>query len=822
MNRERQIIPIEPETERADAAPSRSAASQPAATDWVETSESEIDEPVRMHSTGDWLLPALAVAAIVGWTAFFAYVRWNEMTAGGTPADLIDWIATWASPVLLVLALWLLAQRNSRREAARYAATARALSTESALLEQRLLTINRELSLAREFIASEARDLESVGRLAVERLSGSAERLSSLVQENGDRIDSIASVSATALENMDKLRGELPVIANSARDVTNQVGNAGLTARAQLDEMVGGFERLNEVGRASETQVQMLQSRIEAALHDFETQSAKLDELANARFEAMREGLNEMRGEGERLVEALREGQNDTHVRWATTIAQLEEHMAEAVRDVSDADEQAVEKSRERLQILRDEVALIDAELSRRTDEFVSEIERRKSEMEAREAAAAAGLEDRLSALDARIAEHQEQQLTHIANLAERGEGLADRLRQLGTEVERVALVGDDTGVQLDATLARLTSTLADSRTQIGETDTAIQQLTDSSVRLLELIRAGARHSQEDLPQAIGQAETRLAGLDKRTEELGAVISRAATQGKELFENVASAREGGIAAAEDIAQLYTRLSEQNRTHVEQLERLREGLAALDAHGDELAQKARGELGTAIATLEGAVNGSFAALQEKHAGLIAALAERIGVDGASAIGEIMRTQSVDAIRDLEQAAISASSVSREAAAHLRDQLARVNELTSNLEHRVAQARERAEEQVNNEFARRMALITESLNSAAIDIASAMSQEISDPAWAAYLRGDRGIFTRRAVRLLDGQQSREVLSLYDGDAAFREYVNRYIHDFEAMLRSMLSTRDGNALGVTMLSSDMGKLYVALAQAIERLRD
>lgn len=195
---------------------------------------------------------------------------------------------------------------------------------------------------------------------------------------------------------------------------------------------------------------------------------------------------------------------------------------------------------------------------------------------------------------------------------------------------------------------------------------------------------------------------------------------------------------------------------------------------------------------------------------------------IGVDGASAIGEIMRTQSVDAIRDLEQAAISASSVSREAAAHLRDQLARVNELTSNLEHRVAQARERAEEQVNNEFARRMALITESLNSAAIDIASAMSQEISDPAWAAYLRGDRGIFTRRAVRLLDGQQSREVLSLYDGDAAFREYVNRYIHDFEAMLRSMLSTRDGNALGVTMLSSDMGKLYVALAQAIERLRD
>jgi hypothetical protein len=34
-------------------------------------------------------------------------------------------------------------------------------------------------------------------------------------------------------------------------------------------------------------------------------------------------------------------------------------------------------------------------------------------------------------------------------------------------------------------------------------------------------------------------------------------------------------------------------------------------------------------------------------------------------------------------------------------------------------------------------------------------------------------------------------------------------------------VLSSRDGSALGVTMLSSDTGKLYVALAQAIDRLK-
>jgi len=146
---------------------------------------------------------------------------------------------------------------------------------------------------------------------------------------------------------------------------------------------------------------------------------------------------------------------------------------------------------------------------------------------------------------------------------------------------------------------------------------------------------------------------------------------------------------------------------------------------------------------------------------------------------------------------------------------------VDELAGNLERRVSQARTRAEEQVDNDFARRVALITEALNSYAIDIAKALSSEVTDTAWSAYLKGDRGVFTRRAVRLLEPTEAKDVVRIYEEDGEFREHVSRYIHDFEAMLRQLLSTRDGHALGVTLLSSDMGKLYVALAQAIERLR-
>ena len=74
----------------------------------------------------------------------------------------------------------------------------------------------------------------------------------------------------------------------------------------------------------------------------------------------------------------------------------------------------------------------------------------------------------------------------------------------------------------------------------------------------------------------------------------------------------------------------------------------------------------------------------------------------------------------------------------------------------------------------------------------------------------------------MSLLDNAEAKAVLQLYEVDGEFRDHVSRYIHDFEAMLRQVLSTRDGHALGVTLLSADMGKLYVELAQSIERLRE
>ena len=122
--------------------------------DWSE------DEPVRILGRFGWVIPTLAIIAILGWTGFFGWIHQREFLTGATPAQWADIVGDWAVPVLIVIALWLLALRNSRREAARFGAAAQMLSQESALLEWRLATVTRELSLAREFIAAQSRDLE--------------------------------------------------------------------------------------------------------------------------------------------------------------------------------------------------------------------------------------------------------------------------------------------------------------------------------------------------------------------------------------------------------------------------------------------------------------------------------------------------------------------------------------------------------------------------------------------------------------------------------------------------------------------------------------
>jgi len=139
----------------------------------------------------------------------------------------------------------------------------------------------------------------------------------------------------------------------------------------------------------------------------------------------------------------------------------------------------------------------------------------------------------------------------------------------------------------------------------------------------------------------------------------------------------------------------------------------------------------------------------------------------------------------------------------------------------LEAHLQESNELHRAQDTEAFAKRVSLLIDSMHSASIDVGKILSDEVDDRAWAAYLKGDRGVFTRRAARLIGGTEAKALTAHYETDREFHDSVNRYVHDFEAMLRRVHAERDGGLMAVTLMSSDMGKLYVALAQATGRAR-
>ena len=789
MNRRKNLLALDghsgeegallPAADAGGEAGSSSEASELDNLDWEEGTESP-------SPRFGWVAPLLAGLAVAGWTGFFIWANRAAILAPATPQQWVGWIGAWSLPVVLVIGMWLLAMRNSAREASRFARAAQLLAAESAMLETRLAAVNRELSLARDFIASQSRDLEALGRVAADRLSQNAAALQELIRDNGEQVAAIGQVSDNALGNMNRLRDQLPVISNSARDVANQIGHAGNTAQGQVEEMVAAFQRLNEFGEASGRQVDALRARLSETLTRFE------------------EHLADLAARGEILTGNLLEGQEDARARWEQAVAQLQQNTTSAIEQLTALDQSAIGNARKRMEALTEAGQRVNRAILDSMAAFDAEIARRRQKAAQAEAEALAALQERLERFDADASRRDETQIAHLAEVTRRSEELTRLLTAFDADLSRLFGKGRSESAQLGEAAETLVERLSQSRAIMEESRGFVSRLTDDSVRLLEIIRASSDHSESDLSNAIAKAETRLAAFESRTIALRDTIADAEMRGADLARHVEQANDGA------------------GTSLESLGHLEDHLARIAGQTRELAQSAQGELRDALAALENAVAQSVGQLHERESEAVRNLAGQIGQDAGETLKQTLGEASRTALTEMDEAARSAAEQGRAVAMQLRDQLAKVNQLAANLESRVAQARAQAEEQVNADFTRRMALITESLNSASIDIARVFDAEVADTAWASYLRGDRGIFTRRAVRLLDNGEARAVMGVYEQDPQIRETVNRYIHDFEAMLRTVLSTRDGNALAVTMLSSDIGKLYVALAQAIERLRD
>jgi hypothetical protein len=634
---------------------------------------------------------------------------------------------------------------------------------------------------------------------ATKSLTSQLSQLQEATRASSDEVSGMADIAANRIE----------ATATGARLAMDH-------SRAQLEDQCAALSQLIEgaqdgLARTSE-QVRT------TLMDDLETTQAVIDERLNAVAQRTRQTLSTIDESLTRRADSL-----TALVAAAQTgiDASSEQALAALARDMDHIEQDLRGRLGAALDQAQEALALTDGRLSFQSDALTDLISRSRTHLDMIGNETVVGLTDASGDVEGRL--HQindmvEGQRTLLTSLHVELQDSASAAETRFEALEQSAMARNQ---RLTGALERLTAETRRIDEALNAGGATADRLIGNAETLMVALDASVRELDETYPAALDRFDSRMeqsrsllgdtAPEMERLEAISqALVGRAEEaeallrgQGARLTEWVEST-QGGLEANRDL-----------------IDRLRAALDAAHQDASRITEGAGPLLVTALLRVKDTAEQAAERARQALGRVIPDAAKQLADASEQAVEGVISEKVTAQIAQIAQVADEAVKAAQQASERLTRQLLTIADTSASIDQRIEEARHATEERDRDHFARRSALLIESLNSTAIDVAKILSNDVTDSAWSAYLKGDRGVFTRRAVKLLDAGESREIALHYDDDAEFRDHVNRYIHDFEAMLRVILSSRDGNALGVAILSSDMGKLYVALAQAIERLR-
>ena len=108
----------------------------------------------------------------------------------------------------------------------------------------------------------------------------------------------------------------------------------------------------------------------------------------------------------------------------------------------------------------------------------------------------------------------------------------------------------------------------------------------------------------------------------------------------------------------------------------------------------------------------------------------------------------------------------------------------------------------------------------LSELAVDLEE-LASDTSDPAlWRRWLEGDRTVFTRQLAASIGPDSVDRIAALYRDNPRFHDTADAYLEDFEGMLKRTRANDPDGVLASSILTSDTGKIYLAIAYALGRL--
>ena len=605
----------------------------------------------------------------------------------------------------------------------------------------------------------------------------------------------------------------------------------GVTAEAEraLEHLASAEERLNQAYAALERQSRAIGTLTEGsadavltAARTLEAQAGQTDIALRASGAAAADALSLVRAIEERAPEVDERLLSINRTLTASGAALASQ--SEAMEEQLNRSAIVAEEARMQLGQTHDAVILQMAMLRDRTRETGEELTATAELASARVELVLERARTAMATARDGLADH----MAALAALGDQGEHSAVHVRSLGGAVEEIGQRLASLEQEASGSQTRIAGHLAGLGAQAERVGAALQQSNVGAGHLIERVEAlllaldsNIREIDESLPAALGRFDTRLLATEAR-------LGEAAT----LAEGMAGTAD---AAARHLEQASATLVEQSRVveasiragdasltrHTGDISALRTALDESAAVMERMVETGTPQLLAATERLREEAIAAAARAEEAITIVVARAAQALAEASGDALDKAVSEKVNAQIAQIAEIADNAVKSAHRATDHLMREMMAIADTATDLEQRMASARQAEETRERDHIAERSAQIIATLNDSAIDVARWFEQDIGQREWSSYLSGDKSLFARRAVKLVGNADIKQVHARYDADDQFREHVSRYVEDFEAMLAGVLEARHGHTLAIALLSSDLGKLYVALAQAIERLR-
>lgn len=735
--------------------------------DQLQWEESRSDESPATAGGRTVLAGALILLA-VAWIGYTAWSAGRALGSGSlTSPALAQWVAIAAGPLALLGLGWLMFGRTRRREAERFTRSVVTMRTEARSLEALLAVLSQRINDSRSELTMISQHLMQLGDEATGKLGGitrefdsSSERL----MKHGVALDRAAEAARTDIA---VLLDDLPRAESHAKAISEQLRAAAADTAERTAEFDRQLAALAERTREADEAVSAASQRLVANLGEIETAGAAASDRVGETESHFAGVLDLLLDRTSGTLEEIRSGIDVQAAAVTALVEQASAGIGRAGVDAAEALGTNVNAATSALDSLSGRVA----EQERASQHMIAEIERALGELEQRFAALADSGDERAGRF-----------LDSVGRSRSELEALGEQTDAQQQSIDRLAERTQSLQALLERLSASIRAQLSDALEQAGGQTEHLVNSTRSIRPEIEWIRDAAREASERLGStgsAIAEQQDRLAALLGFLDE-------------------------GVGGAED-----------------RIASLAGAISSAQAEAAQLSGETGPALVQAMVQVKEAAAQAAERAREAIATIIPESAEGLSDATRVALEQVIRDTVEQRLRDVETVAAQAVDSARSATDRLTQQMLVLGQSASALEQHIEKQQEERREADSEAFARRVALLIDSMHSASIDVGKILSDEVDEKAWDSYLKGDRGVFTRRAARLIGSSESKAIRAHYESDGEFQHSANRYIHDFEAMLRRVMAERDGGPIAVTLMSSDMGKLYASLSDAIDRRR-